>query len=227
MNIRNARVRNRFASTALLGISLSLAACKPSLPEKMEISETRPTFSLDGPIPEPAATAQRLGFRSQASFRWTAPPGWKLMPSTEFRDLNFSFGPNGEGECYMAFTKGEEGATVTELNRWRKQMAQPPVEIDAIANLPRVTLFNRECPLVQLEGDYTPASSMAMMGAPPMPAKPGQGMIGTILEVPQMQAVVTIKLIAPKEMAQQQLENFKAFVSSLGQVSATTAATGS
>jgi hypothetical protein len=200
---------------AAIGGSLTLlGACKKALPDRLEITETRPTFSSEAPIPESSDAMQRLGFGAQTQFRWTTPPAWLLAPGTQMRQLNFSFGPNREGECYMSMTKGREGSTVDEINRWRKQMGQTPVEAADIDALQKLDLLKRPCPLLKLEGPYTPAAGMAM-GVMPSEPKPDFGLLGVVLEVPAMQAVLTIKMVGPKALVQQEEANFKSFVTSL------------
>lgn len=199
---------------SLLILPLLASACKKSLPDRMEISESRPAFSTDGDIPESSDSMQRLGFGAQTQFTWQTPANWKLMPGTQMRQLNFSFGPDGAGECYMSMTNGQEGATLLEVNRWRKQMAQGALDDEGVNALPRMDLLKRSCPLVKLTGTYTPAGGM-MMGAPPSEPKPDYALLGVVLEVPAMQAVLTVKMVGPKAQVEAEEANFKTFVTSL------------
>lgn len=134
------------------------------------------------------------------------------MPSTQFRELNFSFGSAGEGECYLSITRGGIGATLQEVNRWRKQMAAEPIDDAAVQSIPKLELFKQPCPHVKLEGTYTPAGGM---GVPTVAARPNYGLAGLILEIPGREVVVTVKMVGPKEMVTKEEENFKAFVNSL------------
>lgn len=209
--------------TRLMALALAMVAtsCERHLPDKIEIPETRSTFSTEGDIPAPAPASTRFGTKGQAMFPWTAPEGWTLMPSTEFRELNFTFGPQKEGECYMALTGGGEGSTINELNRWRKQMNASPVEASVIETLPKETLFNRPTPFVDLSGDYTPAMAMNMSeNMPKPPARPDYRLLGLIMEVPTMKSVVTVKMIGPKDVVAANFDKFKAFAKSLGQPAA-------
>ncbi len=199
-------------------VALPLVGCNKSLPERMEITEERAVFPSEGEIPESSSAMQRFGFGSQTQFRWATPAGWKLMPATQMRQLNFSFGPQGAGECYLSMTNGAVGATVDEINRWRKQMAQPPVEAANLDVLPKLDFLKQPCPYLMLEGNYTPASGMMMAAAMPSESKPDYGLLGVVLEVPAMQAVLTVKLVGPKALVAAEEASFKSFVTSLAPV---------
>jgi hypothetical protein len=206
--------RNLSLFAAVGGSVALLGGCKKALPDRLEITETRSTFGSEVPVPESSDPMQRLGFGAQTQFRWTTPAAWLLAPGTQMRQLNFSFGPNREGECYMSMTKGQEGSTIDEINRWRKQMGQPAIEATELDALPKLDLLKRACPMLKLEGPYTPAAGMGM-GAPTSPPKPDFGLLGVVLEVPAMQAVLTVKMVGPKALVLQEEANFKTFVTSL------------
>jgi hypothetical protein len=199
-------------------VALPLVSCNKARPDRMEIMEERAVFPSEGEIPESSNAMQRFGFGSQTQFRWVTPAGWKLMPGTQMRQLNFSFGPQGEGECYLSMTNGAVGATIAEINRWRKQMAQAPVETADLEVLPKLEFLKQPCPYLKLEGNYTPASGMMMAAAMPSEPKADYGLLGVVLEVPAMQAVLTVKLVGPKALVEKEEANFKAFATSLAPV---------
>jgi hypothetical protein len=193
----------------------SLAGCKKALPDRMEIAEHRAVFATEAEVPATSDAMQRLGTGMQTLFRWTTPAGWQLKPSTEMRQLNFSFGPNQEGECYLSVTKGGEGATAAEINRWRKQMALPPLDNAALDSLPIVSLLQTPCPLLSLEGNYTPAGGMMMMDPEHAPKPlPDYALRGVPMEIPQQEAVITLKMVGPKALVLAEDANFKTLVSS-------------
>ena len=72
--------------------------------------QTRPASSADA--------GQRTGPR----LVYATPKGWTDEGRSMMRDVNFSFGENGEGECYVARLPGAGGGLSANVNRWRKQM---------------------------------------------------------------------------------------------------------
>ncbi len=202
---------------AVAGFSL-LVGCEKPLPARLEITASRPTFSTEGEIPNEVSSLQRLGFNEEQRFQWDMPDTWKLRPATKMRQLNFSFGPNAEGECYFSITKAPEDSThpaLDEINRWRKQMGQPPVE--EVTSLPTLALLRQDLPspYLKLTGTYTPASGMMMSNPSPSEPRPGTGLLGVVLEVPQMNTVLTIKMVGPQDLVAAEEAHFKSFVTSL------------
>ncbi len=195
----------------LPGVVLLLSACGRQ--ERVEVVQSRALFKNE---PEPRlglTTAQRYAANdAQSMLSWTAPEGWNYLPATEFRHLNFDFGPNREGEMYLTLLPINGGGGVLEnFNRWRKQMDQPPLTEADLATQPVKTIFGRPVPALDLTGTFTGGSGPMMAPAPP---KSGYRMVGAIFEAPGF--LFTLKMTGPEALVAAHAAKFDAFCSSLG-----------
>lgn len=172
-----------------------------------QVSE--PVTPNSGPASEAAApmqAAQAGGASASAGmFTYDVPSGWTQAPSSQFRDPNFTYGPNNELECYVSVLQGPGGGMLVNANRWRGQLGQPPYTEDEFAHLPRASILGREAVIVEFTGDFLP------MGA--ADRKPGYRLVGALLEAPM--AAVFIKMTGPDQMVQDQKDNFAIFAQSL------------
>lgn len=207
------------SAAALLGVALLLSACGRS--GRVEVVESRAPFKNEPPAKLGLSTGQRYAANdAQGMLRWTTPAGWHFLPATEFRHVNFDFGPNREGEAYLTLLPTAGGGGVLEnLNRWRKQMGQGPLAEADLAALPKKTIFGRPVPFLDLSGTFTAGGGPAM--APTAP-KEGYRMLGAIFEAPGF--LFTLKLTGPAALVAEQEGAFEAFCQSLG-VAGTPAAT--
>ena len=119
-------------------------------------------------------------------YRWALPAGWVEKPASQFREVNFAFGPAGEGECYISRSQGSE---LDNVNRWRQQMAQPPLTEEELAGLPRRTMFGCPAVLLDLTGTYTGAG-----GASPTA---GTRLLGLVRA--ERDLTLTVKMTGPAE----------------------------
>jgi len=163
-----------------------------------------------GPLSDQQRFAENM---AQQILSWRTPDGWSMVRATEFRNINFTFGPNREGECYLSLISAEGGGLLENFNRWRKQMGLPDFTADDLAKLPVKKILLREAPTLDLTGTYDPG--MMAGGTGP---KPDWRMVGTIFEAPG--ALFTIKMTGPKDLVAQNLAAYDAFLSSLGPGSA-------
>lgn len=187
--------------TLVAGVALFGAACGDS--SRVEITESRPRHTS-----EPHArldVAYANSFPSAEQYRWTLPPGWKEVPRTQFRQANFVFGPQGEGECYISLIEG--GDELSNINRWRQQMGQPPMTQDEADALPQINIFERPAKLVDVTGTYT---GMAGMGEAPKENWRLRGLIRA-----EGGATLTVKMTGPADLIEKEAANFDAFVASL------------
>jgi hypothetical protein len=212
------------------GISISIRACvglgftamalvssKP-LDERMEITETRQIseftpaaqadvpdyvrFRLDPP-PRPA--------EPQLAFTWDTPMGWKeapidpASPMAGMRLINLSFGPNGEGECYLSMMPGEAGGLEANINRWRKQMGLPDFTPEEFAKLTSKKLFGRDSTFVSFDGDFKGMGAEA--------AKKGYRLLGLVQPTPQF--TLFVKMTGPKDLVAANEAAFDQFCQSI------------
>jgi len=130
------------------------------------------------------------------------PDGWKKEPASQFRTLNFSFGKDGEGECYVSRVGGGLEAN---LNRWRGQMGLEPASAEKIKALPKRLLFGMESTYVELDGTFK--------GVGAAEAKPDYRMVGLVLSLPDVSFFV--KMTGPKTLLMENEGNFTKFCESL------------
>lgn len=183
---------------ALLAAATLPAACRPA--DRVEITQSRPRHTtekaprLDVPLADSLPSAQ--------AYRWALPPGWVEKPATQFREANFAFGPSGEGECYLSRSQGSE---LENINRWRQQLAQPPITESELAALPRKTIFGVPAVFIDLTGTYTGAG-----GASPVADTRLLGLVRA-----ERDLTITVKMTGPAALVAGQTANFDAFVASL------------
>ncbi len=196
---------------SVTGLALLLCACGRE--ERVEVTESRAPFKGDPPPRLGLTTGQRYAANdAQTMLRWTTPEGWNFLPATEFRHLNFDFGPQRHGECYLTLLPVKAGGGLLEnLNRWRKQMDQPPLAEEDIASLPTKTIFGRPVPFLDITGTFTGGSGPMMAPGAPLP---DYRMLGAIFEAPGF--LFTIKLTGPAALVTENAEKFDAFCQSLG-----------
>ncbi|MSR47032.1 MAG: hypothetical protein EXS13_08200 [Planctomycetes bacterium] len=145
---------------------------------------------------EPAAPARELV--------WDNPPGWIELPPTEMRRANLQPAGNPDAECYFSVLGGGGGGMLDNVNRWRGQMGQPPLDAAGVAALPKRLLMGLDGVLVELEGDFT-----AMGGA----AKSGYVLRGVIAAFGEQ--ALFVKLTGPAAAVAAEAANFDAFANSL------------
>jgi hypothetical protein len=180
--------------------------------DRVEVIASRAPFKNERPPELGLEGIQRYTNHAQSLLRWTVPEGWNFLLATEFRHLNFDFGPNREGEFYLTmFPISSGGGVLENLNRWRQQMGQPPMVEADLAELPVKTIFNRPVPSIDITGTFTGGSGPMMAPAPP---KPGYRMIGAIFEAPGY--LFTLKMTGPEALVAAHAAKFDAFCQTLG-----------
>ena len=136
---------------------------------------------------------------------YATPEGWTDEGRSMMRDVNFSFGENSEGECYVARLPGAGGGLSANVNRWRKQMGADPLSDEEISALPRKNLFGQPATFLSVDGDFTG------MGAGE--AKKDYRLLGVILSADS--GAVFVKMTGPRELVESNAAQFDEFVSSL------------
>ena len=207
--------------TALAALSamVGLTSCK-RITERMEITETREISSYASPVApnipsnvrfydnEPTQAEPQ---QSQIPLVWTTPEGWKeAPPSTSggmagMRLINLTFGPNGEGECYLSAMPGNAGGLEANVNRWRTQMGLTPLTAEELAKLPIRSFLGREATYVSFEGDFKG------MGA--AESKSGYRLLGLVQPAPEF--TLFVKMTGPKELVTANEAAFDVFCQSI------------
>ncbi|MDB6071083.1 MAG: hypothetical protein JWL81_2254 [Verrucomicrobiales bacterium] len=181
--------------------------------DRVEVLKSRAPFADEGEPKLGLSVGQRYAANeAQSILRWTTPEGWNFLPATEFRHLNFDFGPGREGEAYLTLLPMQSGGGVLEnLNRWRKQMGQEPLTEAALAALPTKPVFGRPAPFMDISGTFSGGSGPMMAPAAP---KPGYRMLGVIFEAPGI--LFTLKMTGPEALVAANAAKFDAFAQSIG-----------
>lgn len=143
---------------------------------------------------------------SGAQLVFDTPEGWTQKTGAPMRDLDFSFGPKGEGECYLARLPGAGGGLAANVNRWRKQMGADPLTDEQIAALPTRKLFGEDTPYITVDGSFSPG-----MGS--TDSFSNYRMLGLILS--SNAGAVFVKMTGPKDLVEQNEKAFEQFTSSL------------
>jgi len=189
--------------------ALLLSACDGG-EKTYEIDEIR-DLPRGAPIPPPVSSAERFGVRaddphgspspSPISFTYDLPSGWQELPPAQFRDVNLRVGDSAETDCYVSVGAG---GIAQNVDRWRKQFGQGPMDGGASAALPKKPFLGGEGALVDLEGTF------GGMGGE---AREGYRMIGLIRDLSGR--TVTLKLVGPADLVGREVERFLAFAASL------------
>lgn len=137
---------------------------------------------------------------------YTTPDGWTEQPASMMRDVNLAFGPDNEGECYVARLPGAGGGLVANVNRWRSQMGADPLTEAEINALPTKPLFGQPATFMSVDGDFSPG-----MGSSEV--KKNQRLLGLILASDA--GAVFVKMTGPKNLVADQAAAFDVFTSSL------------
>lgn len=156
-----------FASVAPL---LVLAGC--SQPSNQLITDVRTPGSTQQPAPPKMSTQQRLGMSQGGAmgqgtqsagaedplggitFHHDMPEGWEAVPTTEMRQINLRMTANPEVECYFTLLPGGGGGLEANLNRWRGQMGLDPLSPEALAALPKKSIFGQPGTFILIDGTY-------------------------------------------------------------------------
>jgi hypothetical protein len=143
-------------------------------------------------------------------FRWETPEGWTELKATQMRVINFQFGADGEGQCYLTALSGGGGGMVANVNRWRGQMGLDPLPDEEMAALEERTLLGAPAKYVDIEGDF---GGMSFPGAPAADSKKDYRLIGLI----QVQDPFTffIKMTGPKALVAEHEPAFRRFCESI------------
>ncbi len=152
--------------------------------------------------PAPGSGAMPAG-GSRKPFTWDLPPGWAERPDPSGRRVgSFMVGGTPDGDGSIALLGGTGGGLEANVDRWRKQVGQPPLKPEEIEQLPKVSILGQPATLVEAEGTFTGMGD----GAP----RPNWKLLGAILEldVGQQQATVFVKLTGPKDLLDAEKAHF-------------------
>ncbi len=204
------------------GSAAFAASCSDSGPA--EITASREISEFEHAVRTDATSAQRFQFArpapqmtqfeppasapaasGQPQLAWDAPEGWTEAPSSSMRDINFTFGAEGKGECYVSRLANTGGGVVENVNRWRAQIGQPALSEAEVGNLPKISVFDLPATYVTADGSFAGMGGGSVIE--------DARLLGAILTTPQ--GALFVKMTGPREEVIANEEKFAAFCASL------------
>ena len=170
------------------------ASDAPVTPPLAAAPAAMPSTMPDGlPVPDNSG---------QPKLKYVLPDGWKEKPLTQMRVASFEVSENGKAADVSVIPLGAmSGGDDANVNRWRGQVGQPPLDEDALAKLAeKVEVAGQPGDLYDLAGT-SPGSGDA------------ERIIGTILHSDT--ATWYFKMAGDADLAEKQKTNFVAFLKSL------------
>ena len=166
----------------------------PVTPPPATTPATMPTTMPDGmPVPDNSG---------QPKLKYTLPEGWKEKPLTQLRVASFEISENGKTADVSVIPLGAmSGGDAANVNRWRGQVGQAPLDEDALTKLAeKVEVADQPADLYDLAGT-SPGSGDA------------ERIIGTILHSDT--ATWYFKMSGDANLAEKQKGSFIAFLKSV------------
>ena len=160
---------------------------------------------MDGVRVERATQASRIfmialvpALLALASLPWCGGTG-------QMRLIDMSFGPAGEGECYVSAMPGAAGGIVANINRWRGQVGQPSLTEEEIDKLPRKMFLGAPAHFVSADGDFKNVGEET--------PRSGYRLLGLIHQAPDL--TLFVKMTGPQALVEQNTAAFEAFCQSV------------
>ncbi len=113
-----------------------LAATAPTPAGMANTNDLPPNHPPIGAAAAPgaAAMANTTVPTGSDSLTWTAPAGWTAMPQRPMRKATYAVkGDGGEADLSITAFPGDTGGLLANLNRWRGQIALPPLAENQLA----------------------------------------------------------------------------------------------
>lgn len=188
-----------FIRLSILGISLLCASCGRDT-SPLEVEETRPLTSKDRDWKLFANSDERFRNAKPSPVKGSAPQDWLVLPSAQFRELNYRFGATSEVYVTLA-----TGSVFNNVNRWRGQFGVAPLSLGEFDAAEKTPIAGTEGVWVEANGEYASG-----MGAPP---QPGYGLAGVIVQVDGR--ILTVKMVGPEAEVDAEKPALRAFAASL------------
>ncbi len=170
--------------------------------ERMLVEETRDKTTKDIDPKMFATSDERFRDIKPSPVVGTPPQNWLVLPSSQFRLLNYRFGESGTGEVYVSISSG---GVMDNANRWLKQFGRDAMTAESFAGMEKIPVSGVEGVWVEAVGEYG-----AGMGAD---AKPGYGLAGVIAEVGGQ--ILTVKMVGPKIEVEAEKQALRAYIGTL------------
>ncbi|HIG05013.1 MAG TPA: hypothetical protein EYQ08_04680 [Planctomycetes bacterium] len=141
---------------------------------------------------------------SVPTLAYDLPAGWIEAPLTAMRRINVRIAGSPDAECFLIVIPGG-GTLRNNIDRWCGQMDQPNLSDDALDNLPKATLLEREGVLFQIDGTFTDGFASKTV--------PDARMI--VYSLPLGDTTLYLKATGPRTLLMEQAEALVAFASSI------------
>lgn len=153
--------------------------------KEIVVTETRVTTTRDRSPKLFATSDERFRNAKPSPVKAETPENWLAVPATQFRLLNYRFGPSGLGEVWVSISSG---TVLDNANRWLKQFKAAPLDQAALA-------ATRQTPIAGTTGKWIEATGTyeSGMGAA---AQPGFALAGVVAEVNG--SILTVKMVGPE-----------------------------
>ncbi len=190
----------RNASFCLLASVLLITGCEKA--KEVTVMETRPVTTVDIAPKLFATSDERFRDAKPSPVKATLPEGWRELPSSQFRMLNYRFGESGQGEAWVTVAAG---TVIDNVNRWLKQFGGEALDDAGISKLRPVMLAGGSGVWVTAEGHYEGG-----MGAP---ARDGFALAGVVAAVDGK--IITVKMVGPRDEVAAAREALESLVASV------------
>jgi hypothetical protein len=160
--------------------------------------------SMPPAMPPAMPGAMPAGHPAVSPYAWTVPEGWTEAAPTSMRVANLKLAADPNAECYAALLQGVGGGVDANINRWRNQLGQPELKPEEIAALPKIEVLGKQCPLVEVSGNYTDMSGKA---------HPDSSLLGAVCVLENQS--LFIKMTGPAAVVGKEKDHFTAFCKSL------------
>jgi hypothetical protein len=137
-------------------------------------------------------------------YAFDVPKGWTQQPARMMRVATFVPDDLPAAWCYITRLAGDGGGLDLNVNRWRGEMGQAPLDAAALAKLERIPMLGGQAVLLDVEGDFHGTGGPALEKA---------RMVGAICERPGH--VVFVKMVGPAASLQGEVARFRQLCSSL------------
>jgi len=205
----------RTAPVGLSAMLLVLVACEPGDQVVIEDPETveRPGVEL-GHEPEtrfmgldPSATTAGDDARDEPSIPWTweAPEHWLAGAGSSMRLASYRV-PVEEGADAVFTLIRSGGGVRANLDRWRSQFSQPPLDDETFAALPRIEILDLQAPLIEIRGSFRDRMNDL--------AGDDFALIGAVVPVSDDRQLF-LKLVGPEAVVEAERDAFLEFARSL------------
>lgn len=115
----------RFCLPASLAAVALLTSCREPKVEHYRVPKEQPAPAAAAPADPMASATVPTG---SEAITWTAPAAWAPKPAGPMRKGSYAVpGAGGEADLSITAFPGDTGGLLANLNRWRGQLALPPL----------------------------------------------------------------------------------------------------